>query len=139
MGRIIQNLRAFSKQQAEPTVRVDLIFVLEHSVEMIEARAAEMREEMSIDMPDKPVWVQGGDVRLGQVFGNLMHNALDAMSKSLERRLSVSVRLTDAISVEIRDTGAGVSELEKVFEPFFLTRRSVLLWVWGSDCRFPMA
>ncbi len=122
MGRIIQNLRAFSKQQVEPMAKVDLICVLDYALEMIETRAAQMNVEISYDAPDGPVWVQGGEVRLGQVFGNLLQNALDAMSESAERRLRISVLVGNSVSVEIRDTGQGVCEPEKVFEPFYSTK-----------------
>lgn len=122
MGRIIKNLRAFSKQQAEPMMRVDLVTALDAAVEMIEARAVRMKVELVFERPEGAIWVQGGDVRLTQVFVNLMTNALDAMQDSDQRKLVVSVDSDSPIYVEIRDTGPGVANPAKVFDPFYSTK-----------------
>lgn len=122
MGRIIRNLRAFSTQQAEPMTRVDLAAVLRDTIEMIAARAEKMGAEVVFEDPGVPIWVQGGEVRLGQVFGNLMTNALDAMVDHATKRLSICVNSADVIAVEIRDTGPGVAVPDKVFDPFYSTK-----------------
>ncbi|WP_299918142.1 ATP-binding protein [uncultured Roseobacter sp.] len=122
MGRIIKNLRAFSTQQTEPMTRVDLVAVLDSSVEMISTRAAEMDVTLDYTSAGHPIWVKGGEVRLGQVFVNLMTNALDAMSESETRRLTVSVTRGNPLSIDIRDTGPGVRDPEKVFDPFYSTK-----------------
>ena len=122
MGRIIKNLRAFSKQQTEPMTRVDLTRVLRDAVEMVEARASQMNAQIEIDVPDGPVWVQGGEVRLGQVFVNLMTNALDAMSTTSDRRISLSIPQHNPVQVAVQDTGPGVAAPEQVFDPFYSTK-----------------
>ncbi|MEP0963740.1 MAG: ATP-binding protein [Roseobacter sp.] len=122
MGRIIQNLRAFSKQQVEPVTRVDLTLVLAESIEMITPRAQSLETEIVLDLPDGPIWVRGGEVRLGQVFGNLFTNALDAMAESETRRLTVSLPQDAPLRVEVRDTGPGVANPSKVFDPFYSTK-----------------
>ena len=122
MGRIIQNLRAFSKQQAEPITRVDLVKVLQDAAEMIAPRAQQMSADVRLDLPAAPLWVKGGEVRLGQVFVNLMTNALDAMNGCEARSLQVSVRVAGNIAVEVRDSGPGVEVPEKVFDPFYSTK-----------------
>lgn len=122
MGRIIQNLRAFSKQQAEPITRVELVQVLQDAAEMIAPRAQQMGADVRLDLPAAPLWVKGGEVRLGQVFVNLMTNALDAMNGCEARSLQVSVRVAGIIAVEVRDSGPGVEVPEKVFDPFYSTK-----------------
>lgn len=122
MGRIIKNLRAFSTQQTEPMTRVDLAAVLDSAVEMISARAHEIGVTVRYEQPQNPIWVKGGEVRLGQVFTNLLTNALDAMSASDTRELSILVRQGKPICIEIRDTGPGVIDPDKVFDPFYSTK-----------------
>ncbi|MDW3221908.1 MAG: ATP-binding protein [Paracoccaceae bacterium] len=122
MGRIIKNLRAFSTQQSEPVARVDLIAILDSAVDMISARAAEMQVRLLYEPADAPIWVRGGEVRLGQVFGNLMTNALDAMGQSETRELSIMIAPGAPVCIHIRDTGPGVSDPEKVFDPFYSTK-----------------
>ncbi len=122
MGRIIKNLRAFSKQQSEPTARVDLVAILHDAVEMVSARAHQLEAEIVLDLPQKEVWVQGGEVRLGQVFVNLLTNALDATKDQAERRISLSLPESEEIVVQVQDTGPGVADPEKVFDPFYSTK-----------------
>ena len=122
MGRIIKNLRAFSMQQSEPVKQVDLAAVLDSSIEMIAGRAAAMEVAVHYDPPPGPVWVRGGEVRLGQVFANLITNALDAMADAPVRRLSIDLSAGDPVRIEVRDTGPGVEAPEKVFDPFYSTK-----------------
>ena len=102
--------------------RVDLSLVLRDAAEMVAARAAAMEAQVVLDLPDEPIWVKGGEVRLGQVFVNLMTNALDAMTDSAERRLTISLSSLSPLCVEVRDTGPGVEVPEKVFDPFYTTK-----------------
>ena len=122
MGRIIKNLRAFSKQQAEPMTRVDLTSVLREAIEMVDARALQMQARILCDLPAEPLWVQGGEVRLGQVFVNLLTNALDAVSTTDERVITITIPEADLVEVWVQDSGAGVDVPEKVFDPFYSTK-----------------
>ncbi|MBW4708601.1 sensor histidine kinase [Roseobacter sp. YSTF-M11] len=122
MGRIIKNLRAFSTQQTEPVTRVDLVAVLDSAVEMISARARTMGIVLDYKRVPHPIWVQGGEVRLGQVFVNLMTNALDAMNGSDAGVLTLRVTQGETLVVDVCDTGPGVADPAKVFDPFYSTK-----------------
>jgi len=119
MGRIIKNLRAFSRQESEPAVRVDLVEVLRSAVELTMPRLRHEDVVLDLDLPDAPVWVSGGEVRLGQVFVNLISNAVDAMAGREVRRLGITV---DAATVRIRDTGPGIDSPDHIFDPFYSTK-----------------
>ena len=122
MGRIIQNLRAFARQESEAPGRVDVVGVLDSVIEMTQARMTAQGVALEIDRPDRPVWVRGGEVRLGQVFLNLVGNAMDAMSQSERKVLSISIGQGASPVVEIRDTGPGIDDPGKVFDPFYTTK-----------------
>ena len=97
MGRIIKNLRAFSRQESEPAVRVDLVAVLDSAVELLSPRIKRDEVTLIYDRPSANLWVRGGEVRLGQVFVNLMSNALDAMSESEMRELRLEIAQGDDV------------------------------------------
>ncbi|MEO9462510.1 MAG: histidine kinase dimerization/phospho-acceptor domain-containing protein, partial [Marinomonas sp.] len=81
MARIIRNLRAFARNESEPMGKVDLVAVISQVVELAESRLRRDNVHLHWD-PDKwrdPVYALGGEVRLGQVFVNLINNAADAM------------------------------------------------------------
>jgi two-component system C4-dicarboxylate transport sensor histidine kinase DctB len=66
--------------------------------------------------------VRGGEVRLGQVFVNLITNAADAMTGGEVRRLTIDIDQADGVSVRFKDTGPGVEMPDKVFDPFYTTK-----------------
>ncbi len=122
MGRIIRNLRAFARQESEPMGRVDLVAVIQSALELCEARLAQ--DGVQVDWTaTAPVHVIGGEVRLGQVVLNLIGNAADAMAGMQERRITLSLRHESArVVLEVADTGPGIEEPEKIFEPFYTTK-----------------
>ena len=122
MGRIIRNLRAFARQESEPMGRVDLVAVVNSALELSETRLA--RDAVTVEWtPPAPVHVIGGEVRLGQVVLNLIGNAADAMAGLEERRITLSLRRDDGrVVLEVADTGPGIEEPEKIFEPFYTTK-----------------
>lgn len=75
--------------------------------------------------------VLGGREELRQVMGNLIHNAVDAMSHG--GRLAVRTRETTrpggrkGLRITVADTGHGMSPAtrKRMFEPFFTTRETI--------------
>ena len=122
MGRIISNLRAFARQENAPVGRVDLRAVLDSAVELTSARMAQAGVELIYDRPAAPVLVRAGEVRLGQVFVNLISNAVDAMAAGDVRRLTISVDDAATLAVHVADTGPGLDAPDKIFEPFYSTK-----------------
>ncbi|WP_299206441.1 ATP-binding protein [uncultured Tateyamaria sp.] len=119
MGRIIKNLRAFARQESEPALRVDLVEVMQSAVELTTPRIRNEDVTLVVNLPDAPVWVSGGEVRLGQVFVNLISNAVDAMAGRDIRALTIDIQNT---SVIISDTGPGIETPDRVFDPFYSTK-----------------
>ncbi|MDR9485505.1 MAG: ATP-binding protein [Sediminimonas sp.] len=123
MARIIRNLRAFARQESEPVSRVDLVKVVDSALELSEARLRSDAVHVDWDRPTAPVWVTGGEVRLCQVVVNLIGNAVDAMAAHDVRRLDIGIRRDGArVELEVRDTGPGIEEPEKMFDPFYSTK-----------------
>ena len=122
MARIIKNLRAFARQESEPASRVDLCGVVQAAVEVSESRLRNEGVEVDVRIPDTPIWVNGGEVRLQQVVINLISNAIDAMSGIAEKSLTLSATDVPTPSVIVRDTGPGIIDPEKIFEPFYSTK-----------------
>lgn len=124
MGRIIKNLRAFAKQEVEPAKKTDVVAVINEAVAMSEGKIERGEIALVWSPPIQPVWVSGGEVRLQQVLVNLISNAADAMTEAASetRRISITVTPADKIRVVVRDTGPGIDEPEKIFDPFYSTK-----------------
>lgn len=122
MGRIIKNLRAFSRQETVAATQVDLHEVLDAALELTQAKRDQMAVTLSYAPPNAPVFVRGGEVRLSQVFVNLITNALDAMADTPERCLSIEIEAAADVTVTLRDTGTGIIAPAQVFDPFYSTK-----------------
>ena len=122
MARIIKNLRAFARNESEPMGKVDLVSVIEQAIEITEARLARDGISLHWVAPTGPVFAFGGEVRLGQVFVNLITNAADAMEDSPEKRIMVQLETGDMLRVRVRDTGPGIDAPDKIFDPFYSTK-----------------
>jgi two-component system C4-dicarboxylate transport sensor histidine kinase DctB len=124
MARIIKNLRAFARNESEPVGRVDLAKVLEDAVELTQVRLRECSVRLNwVPQPRGMLFVRGGEVRLTQVFVNLINNAVDAMLDQSERVIHLEVEQGAArLVVLVRDIGPGLKEPEKVFDPFYSTK-----------------
>ena len=59
---------------------------------------------------------------MGQVFVNLITNAVDAMEGREARILTIGITQGTNITVEVKDTGAGISAPDQVFDPFYSTK-----------------
>lgn len=124
-ARIIKNLRAFARNEAEPMGKVDVVAVLNAAVELTEARLhgdGVVLAWRPADWPH-PVWVNGGEVRLGQVFVNLINNAADAMAGQATKAIWISLVLGDRLEVRVQDSGPGIADPDKMFEPFYSTKQ----------------
>jgi len=123
MARIIKNLRAFARNESEPMGKVDLVQVIDSAVELTEARLRSEGVALRWSRPSGPLFVWGGEVRLSQVFVNLINNAADAMAGRSEKRITIEIEDDGArLTVQVRDSGPGIADPDKIFEPFYTTK-----------------
>jgi two-component system NtrC family sensor kinase len=71
--------------------------------------------------------LEGDRARLGQVFLNLLRNAIDACGAAPERAHRIAVRTCDCVlgvRIEIEDDGPGIPDeiAASIFAPFFTTK-----------------
>ena len=125
MGRIIRNLRAFAKQESEGMTDVDLAGVIAAVLEITQARARAGGVDIIWDTPETPITVRGGEVRLQQVVLNLVTNAMDAMEgQTFTQRIEIDTDRSGArVDLYVRDTGPGLSEPDRIFDPFYSTKQ----------------
>jgi signal transduction histidine kinase len=126
MQHIVRDLKTFSRVDDEQRSNVDLRGVLESSINMC-WNEIRHRATLERDLRDVPL-VDANESRLGQVFLNLLVNALQALPNRPVGENRITVRThTDAEGwavAEVSDNGTGIEadRLSRVFEPFFTTK-----------------
>ncbi|MEJ6398637.1 sensor histidine kinase [Yoonia sp. 208BN28-4] len=124
MARIIQNLRAFARHESAPIRNVEVISIIDGAVETVAPKAEQTRTRIIWEPPADPLHVIAGEVRLGQVVVNLLSNAMDAMEGLTTRQVTVRVdRTAEQAMIVVTDTGPGITEPEKIFDPFYSTKQ----------------
>ncbi|HEX8592731.1 MAG TPA: cache domain-containing protein [Pseudomonas sp.] len=126
MASIIAHLRAFARRDRHAPESVALQPALDDALALLAKRRRAMEVELIRDLPDATLWVQAGETRLRQVLGNVLANALDALTeKGPPRKLWLSAEQTpEGVNLFIRDNGPGFSleALAHAREPFFTTK-----------------
>jgi two-component system NtrC family sensor kinase len=122
--RIVQNLLSFARQHKPERVAVQLNQILKDTLALrdYDLRLSNIRVHYDL-APDLPM--TGADPhQLQQVFLNIVNNAVDAiLEHSSEGELWVSTRSKDdCLIVEFKDSGPGVKDASRVFDPFYTTK-----------------
>ena len=127
-GRVIERLRALLKRGETHLQAVETSELLREVLELAHGELVARRiATTAIVEPDLPP-IHGDRVQLQQVLLNLILNACEAMSSTVEaeRALYVTVRgePKQQIHFTIRDHGIGIPEalLDRLFEPFVTTK-----------------
>lgn len=126
MAVLSGHLRNFARRPQDTTGPVDLRLVIEDALELMGSRLRTSKARAEVDLPDGPIWVNGGRVRLQQVFVNLVSNALDAMHDQAEPVVVIATEEAphNRVALSVRDSGTGLSDdiLPTLFDPFVTTK-----------------
>lgn len=122
--RIVQNLLSFARQHKPERTPVQINQILEETLVLREydLKLSNIRIHREFD-PQLPL--MGGDFhQLQQVFLNILNNAVDAVAEP-GRRSEIWIRTAvthNRVSVEFTDSGPGVQNPHRVFDPFYTTK-----------------
>jgi PAS domain S-box-containing protein len=125
VATIVRDLRTFARSEPDRDEPVELRRVLESAVKMVSS-GMRTRAHVSTLYETVPL-VRGSEARLGQVFLNLLVNALQALPDHREQEVAVRLEhLNGEVVVTVSDTGAGIApaDLPRIFDPFFTTKPS---------------
>jgi signal transduction histidine kinase len=122
-SNLVQNLLSFARQVPAEKTLLDINTVVANAVQL---RALDLHSGGSrIDLQLESVLpaVRGDNNQLMQVFFNIVSNALDAMAETGGGSLTIKTqRDRGHVTVLFSDTGPGVREPHRVFDPFYTTK-----------------
>ncbi len=131
-GQIIRKMRSLLQDRESNGVPLNMTEIAASVVKLLANEAMLRKVAVRCELTDGLPSIIGDTVQLQQVVLNLMLNAMDAVKDmaSGERTVTVSTFLdpSEAVVVEVRDTGPGISakHLPRLFDHFFTTKREGL-------------
>jgi signal transduction histidine kinase len=94
--------------------------IITRSSEMVAAALNEKQHDLTVKLPEQPVQLDADEIRICQVFSNLLSNAIRYTPPNGE--IHVEAKLTDQseLQISVSDTGAGIPSdyLERIFDSF---------------------
>lgn len=122
--RIVQNLLSFARQHKPERLPVQVNQILEDTLMLreydLKLNNIRLHREYAPHLP-----LTSGDAhQLQQVFLNILNNAVDAiLEQSDHGDIWVSTAAEDGrLKIEITDSGPGVSDPHRIFDPFYTTK-----------------
>jgi signal transduction histidine kinase len=121
---IVKNMKTFSHPDEESVNRVDIHEVLDSTLLLLKN---ETRTNIRIvkELNASTSFVQCNRNELGQVFLNIIMNAVQALLEDVEGVIHIRTESDDKIiSINIIDNGSGIAEdkIKLIFDPFYTTK-----------------
>jgi len=120
---LVQNLLSFARQVPSERTLLDINTVVTNAVQL---RALDLHSggsTIELQLESVLPGVRGDNNQLMQVFFNIISNALDAMVASGGGKLIIrTLRDRGNVVLLFSDTGPGLKEPHRVFDPFYTTK-----------------
>jgi two-component system, LuxR family, sensor kinase FixL len=131
-SEVIQRIRALVKKEELAFASLDLASVVRDVAALVHSDAILQGTRILVEIKSGLPLVRGDKVQLQQVVLNLLLNAFDAMKDcpAHEREVKVQAETVGVgfLRLAVRDHGTGLSgdKLDKIFQPFYTTKRDGL-------------
>ena len=122
-GKIISRIRDFVKRSEPRRQSIQIETVIENAISLAEIHARKHQITIEREIPESLPDVLADPILIEQVLLNLLKNGLEAMEQNNLGKLLVGVsQHDDQLEVLVSDQGHGLTDPERLFEPFFSTK-----------------
>ncbi len=123
LNQTISGMLQFSRQREPDLATVDMKGLLDKTASLMESDFQSHNISLHVEIEDN-VLIEADQDMLLQVLLNLLRNSIDATQGGGSVTVSVQ-RSGEIVRIEVKDTGSGMTESErdKMFDPFFTTRK----------------
>jgi PAS domain S-box-containing protein len=123
---IVQDLLSFARQRPVQRELVQVNAVLRQTIKLRSYDFASHGVEVVENFDENLAPALGDAQQLQQVFLNILNNAYDAVQEAGQRgHITIrTLRRSEWIEVAVTDNGTGVSDPERIFDPFYTTKQA---------------
>ncbi|MEJ6401915.1 sensor histidine kinase [Yoonia sp. 2307UL14-13] len=122
MGAITRQLKSYARKGSDAFEPVDTRAAVSSALAMMEPQLKTRAVNIIRTLPNEPVMILGDRLRLEQVIINLLRNAFDATKSASNPTIEILLAAGEKVSLQIRDNGPGIENLNELFEPFYTTK-----------------
>jgi signal transduction histidine kinase len=120
---LVADLLSFAQQSPAEKSLVDVSVLLQRAIQMLESRRPSGKIRVSVSMDADFPRVQGNANQLFQAFVEIIENAMDALDEAGGGSLEITAqRQGNQALLQFSDSGPGVHEPQRVFDPFYTTK-----------------
>jgi two-component system NtrC family sensor kinase len=125
-GDIVRSLLDLSRQTQVYVEPVDINVAIDDALRVLYNQHKHLPVEIEKKYDDGLPYVEGNFANLGQVFINVIKNAIEALTNGTGK-ITLATSYKDekgSVLIECRDTGKGISDnlMQNIFKPFFTTK-----------------
>jgi signal transduction histidine kinase len=120
---MVSDLLSFTQQDPGEKALVDVGVLLQRAAQMLEAQHHASRVRIEVLIGSGFPRVRGNANQLFQAFVEIIENSIDAMKGQGGGSLKITAQRHDSDAVlHFSDTGPGIREPQRVFDPFYTTK-----------------
>jgi signal transduction histidine kinase len=121
--QLVSDLLSFSQQTPGDKSPLEVKPLLQRAVQMEGFKLESKKITLTVESYDPLPRVLGNPNQLLQAFLQIVENAVDALQEIGGGRLQVSLwREQDEVIIQFADSGPGLRDPERVFDPFYTTK-----------------
>jgi two-component system, NtrC family, C4-dicarboxylate transport sensor histidine kinase DctB len=124
MGSITRQLKSYARSKRDLELETfDLRDSVREALAMMAPQLGKLSVNLTTTLPSERVEVRADPLRIEQIIVNLLRNALYAVRKHEEPAVNILLVEGETIVLSIEDNGPGLDDPEKLFEPFYTTKK----------------
>jgi PAS domain S-box-containing protein len=136
----VKNLIDLNRPGTEQKQLIDMNEVITNTTALVRSYLKKSRIKINLNLSAKERTVDASPQQMGQVFMNLINNAVESITndpvfrEKMEQSPDISGEITiithnhkNDIVMQIKDTGPGISkkDLDHIFDPFFTSKKTM--------------
>jgi signal transduction histidine kinase len=126
LTKVVNQLLVFAKPQGDSKTNVKISDLINNVLVVLRHEAKMNNIDIHLDVSNDLPSIMADEGSLTEVFFNLIHNAIQAMSEGGNLTISTTYEQKDNyIRVVFENSGPGISQedIGKIFEPFYTTKQ----------------
>ena len=127
MAQLGVQLKEFSRKSSEEYENIGLQGVVDGALEILSPILKKSEAEIQVDRKIGNFKVRGNQLLLQQVMVNLLSNGVHAVASAEDKYITITAdQRQDRVLIGVEDHGQGImsEDIDRIFDPFYTTKKS---------------